>query len=75
MPKNDDKIDELRVGEEKENGVDNIADKESEVNSEEDTDTIAYDDGTLEGRVSNSIGRGAVEGVIKNSTYEKYDID
>ena len=75
MPKNDEKIDELRVREEKESGVDNIADKESEVNSEEDTDTIAYDDGTLEGRVSNSIGRGAVEGIIKNSTYEKYDID
>ncbi|HBT66035.1 MAG TPA: hypothetical protein DEB10_15395, partial [Ruminococcaceae bacterium] len=29
----------------------------------------------MEGRVSNSVGRGAVENMIKNSVYNKYNID
>ena len=79
MPKNDDKLDDFIESEvsRQDGGSDNSADdeKEREVREEENTDNTSYDDGTLEGRVSNSVGRGAVEGLIKNSVYEKYNID
>ena len=56
---------------------------EIESDSEEKRDTDEndqnyggdYDSGGLEGRVSNSVGRGAVENWIKNSVYDKYNID
>ena len=44
-------------------------------NREEDDYDANYDSVDLNGRVSNSIGRGAVESWIKNSVYEKYSID
>ena len=49
--------------------------KREETDEREDT---GYDDGgadSLENKVSNSVGRGAVESLIKNTVYEKYNID
>ena len=40
-----------------------------------DEDTSGYEDSSLETKVSNSVGRGAVENVIKQTVYEKYHID
>lgn len=47
-------------------------DTRDEDNSDEDT---GYDNRGIDGAVSNSIGRGAVENFIKNTVYEKYNID
>ena len=49
--------------------------RDSENENNDQDDGGYYDSGSLEGRVSNSVGRGAVEGWIKNSVYEKYNID
>lgn len=43
--------------------------------SETEPERNTYDNGGLETRVSNSVGRGAVENVIKQSVYQKYNID
>lgn len=42
---------------------------------EEDAKDTGYSDGNIDGAVYNSVGRGAVENFIKNSVYEKYNID
>lgn len=44
-------------------------------NYDDENDTGDYESTGLEGRVQNSIGRSAVENWIKNSVYEKYNID
>lgn len=41
----------------------------------DDRDTGYDNGGGFEGAVSNSVGRGAVENLIKNTVYEKYNID
>ena len=43
--------------------------------SETDPERSTYNDGGLESHVSSSIGRGAVENIIKQSVYQKYNID
>ncbi len=49
--------------------------RRDDADEREDT---GHDDGgadSLENKVSNSVGRGAIESLIKNSVYEKYNID
>ena len=50
-------------------------DRDNENERQDEVDAGEYDVGGIEGRVSNSVGRGAVENWIKNIVYEKYDID
>ena len=52
-----------------------VREQETEQDDSSDTNTGHDDGGSLNDRVSNSIGRGAVENIIKQSVYQKYDID
>ena len=73
-------IEELDAATRREAETDETAERESDRRRDEtdEREDTGYDDGgadPLEHRVSNSIGRGAVENLIKNSVYEKYNID
>ena len=52
-----------------------VREQETEQDDSSDTNTGHDDGGSLNDRVSNSVGRGAVENIIKQSVYQKYDID
>ena len=64
---NDEPAEQEEVAEERE-----AQDTRAQEDSSEDT---GYDNRGIDGTMSNSIGRGAVENFIKNSVYEKYNID
>lgn len=61
---------------EKENQFEELPPEENEYEDKQDTEQESTDSNTgFETGVSNSIGRGAVENIIKNTVYEKYNID
>ena len=61
---------------EKENQFEELPPEENEYEDRQDTELESTDSDTgFETGVSNSIGRGAVENIIKNTVYEKYNID
>ena len=61
---------------EKENQLEEIPPEEDEYENAQDNEPESTDSNTgFEIGVSNSIGRGAVENIIKNTVYEKYNID
>ena len=61
---------------EKENQFEELPPEENEYEDRQDTERESTDSNTgFETGVSNSIGRGAVENIIKNTVYEKYNID
>ena len=61
---------------EKENQFEELPPEEDEYEEAQDTGQENTDSNTdFEIGVSNSIGRGAVENIIKNTVYEKYNID
>ena len=61
---------------EKENQFDELPPEEDEYEDAQDNEPESTDSNTgFEASVSNSIGRGAVENIIKNTIYEKYNID
>ena len=61
---------------EKENQFEELPPEENEYEDRQDTEQESTDSNTgFETGVSNSIGRGAVENIIKNTVYEKYNID
>ena len=73
-------IEEMDAATRREAETDENAERETDRRRDEtdEREDTGYDDGgadPLEHRVSNSIGRGAVENLIKNSVYEKYNID
>ena len=61
---------------ENENQFEELPPEENEYEDGQDTEQESTDSNTgFETGVSNSIGRGAVENIIKNTVYEKYNID
>ena len=61
---------------EKENQFEKMPPEENEYEDRQDTEQESTDSDTgFETGVSNSTGRGAVENIIKNTVYEKYNID
>ena len=64
---NDEPAEQEEVAEERE-----AQDTREQEDTSEDT---GYDNRGIDGTMSNSIGRGAIENFIKNSVYEKYNID
>ena len=61
---------------EKENQFEELPPEEDEYEDAQDNEPESTDSDTgFETGVSNSIGRGAVENIIKNTVYEKYNID
>ncbi len=61
---------------EKENQFEELPPEENEYEDRQDTEQESTDSNTgFEIGVSNSIGRDAVENIIKNTVYEKYNID
>ena len=63
---NDEPAEQEEVAEERE-----AQDTREQEDTSEDT---GYDNRGIDGTMSNSIGRGAVENFIKNSVYEKYNM-
>lgn len=49
--------------------------KEQGREQESQSEDTGYDSRGIENGISNGIGRGAVENIIKNTVYEKYNID